>query len=70
MVIAQAKQGDLTATIYVGDDEAYYARWIEFGTQKMAAQPFFFVAYRALRKRSKSRIKRSQRKAAKKVAAS
>jgi HK97 gp10 family phage protein len=25
--------GDLTLTIYAGSDEAYYARWVEFGTQ-------------------------------------
>lgn len=69
IALATAKAGDLTATVYAGDDEAYYARWVEFGTQKMAAQPFFFVSYRALRKRSKSRIRRAGTKAAKKVAA-
>lgn len=70
MVLAQGKAGDMTATVYAGDSEAFYARWVEFGTQKMAAQPFFFVSYRALRKRAKSRIKRAATKAAKKVAAS
>lgn len=70
MVLAQGSAGELTVTVYAGDDEAFYARWVEFGQQKMAAQPFFFVSYRALRKRAKSRIKRAQTKAAKKVAAS
>lgn len=60
---------ELVATVYAGDSEAFYARWVEFGTQKMTAQPFFYPSYRALRKRSKSRIKRAITKAAKKVAA-
>lgn len=29
----------LTITIYAGDDSAYYARWVEFGTKAAAAQP-------------------------------
>lgn len=63
--------GDLTITIYAGgpDDEAFYARFIEFGTQSMKAQPFFYPAYRAMRKRAKSRITRAINKAAKKRAA-
>jgi len=68
-ILATGKTGDMTATVYAGDSDAYYARWIEFGTQKMAAHPFFFVSYRALRKRAKSRIKRAGTMAAKKVAA-
>lgn len=70
LAIGFVKSGELTVTIYCGDSDAYYARWVEFGTQKMAAQPFFFPAYRALRKRASRRIKSSARKAAKKVAAS
>lgn len=50
-------------TIYAGDSEAFYARWVEFGTQKMAAIPFFFPSYRALRKRVKGRITREMKKA-------
>jgi len=77
LAIGAIKGGDLTATIYagtrnksLGPGDAFYARWIEFGTVKMAKQPFFFVSYRALRKRAKNRIRRSQRTAAKKVAGS
>lgn len=34
MTIAQAIAAKgLTITIFAGDDEAYYARWVEFGTQ-------------------------------------
>lgn len=86
---------DLTITIYAGNDEAFYARWIEFGTAPhsvakgggtkfgkakaalgggiphpgTSAQPFFFVSYRANRKRGKSKITRAINKAAKDVAA-
>ena len=69
LALGFVKSGELTVAIYCGDSDAYYARWVEFGTQKMAAQPFFFPAYRALRKRASNRIKRSARRSAKKVAA-
>jgi HK97 gp10 family phage protein len=62
--------GDLTITVYAGNSQAFYARWQEFGTQKMQAQPFFYPAYRALRRRSKGRVTRAINKAAKKIAAS
>lgn len=64
-----ATGGDMTITVYAGDREAFYARWVEFGTVKVAAQPFFFPAYRALRKRSKSRIRRAWTRGIKKAAA-
>ncbi|SFJ54982.1 phage protein, HK97 gp10 family [Phyllobacterium sp. CL33Tsu] len=70
MVLAKANAGDLSLVVFAGSDEAYYARWLEFGTQKMQAHPYFFVSYRALRKRTKSRISRATTKAARKVAAS
>ncbi|TNB46809.1 HK97 gp10 family phage protein [Martelella lutilitoris] len=60
---------ELTITIYAGDDEAFWARWVEFGRQDMPAQPYFYVSYRAKRRRVKSRISRSLTKAAKQVAA-
>ncbi|KAA9369561.1 HK97-gp10 family putative phage morphogenesis protein [Ochrobactrum quorumnocens] len=62
-------KNDLTITIYAGGGEAFYARWIEFGTEKMKAQPFFLPSYRANRKRARARITRGITKAAKKVAA-
>ncbi|MHC3940223.1 hypothetical protein ACI0FR_01533 [Paenochrobactrum sp. BZR 201-1] len=62
--------GDLTITIYAGNSEAFYARWIEFGTQKMPKQAYFFPSYRANRKRALSRVRRSITKAAKQVASS
>lgn len=70
MALATARSGDIVATVYAGDSDAFYARWVEFGTAKMKAQPFFFVSYRALRKRAKSRIKRAHISALRKVAGS
>lgn len=69
MTLAQAGEGDFRLTIYAGNDRAFYARWVEFGTEQNTAQPFFYPSYRALRKRTKSRISRAYTKAAKKVAA-
>lgn len=75
---------DLSVRISAGNSKVRYAHMIEFGTAPhinagkfagtqhpgTAAQPFFFPAYRALRKRVKSRITRATNKAAKKVAGS
>lgn len=80
--IVESTGGDLTITIYAGNSEAFYARWIEFGTSAHAAggkfkgaqipsipaQPFFYVSFRASRKRIKSRLTRAINKAAKEVA--
>jgi HK97 gp10 family phage protein len=55
---------DLTATIFAGNRDAYYARWVEFGTVKSSPRPFFFPAYQTNRKRAASRIKRAANKAA------
>ncbi|MDX0572177.1 HK97 gp10 family phage protein [Sinorhizobium medicae] len=52
----------LKITVYATD---FKARWLEFGTVKMSAHPFFFPSYRVLRKRIKSRITREMRKAIK-----
>ncbi|MBY3268409.1 HK97 gp10 family phage protein [Rhizobium laguerreae] len=79
----QAVGGDLTITIYAGNATAFYSRFVEFGTAShtaggkfagatipaIAASPFFFVSFRANRKKVKSRITRAINKAAKEVAA-
>jgi len=79
----QSVGGDLTITIYAGNSEAFYARWVEFGTAPhvnkgkfagsqhpgTAAQPFFYVSFRANRRRVKGRVSRAITKAAKQVAA-
>lgn len=75
--------GDLTITVYAGSSDAFWARWVEFGTSAhkaggkfegatipaIPASPFFFVSYRANRRRVKGRITRAINKAAKQVAA-
>jgi HK97 gp10 family phage protein len=75
--------GDLTITVYAGNSDAFWARWVEFGTSAhkaggkfegaeipaQPARPYFFVSYRATRKKAKGRITRAINKAAKEVAA-
>lgn len=67
--------GDLTITIYAGSrdkargiDDAYYVRWVEFGTAKVSAQPFFYVSWRANRRKAKRKVSTAVRKSALKVA--
>lgn len=52
-------------TIYAGNSEAYYARWVEFGTSKATPHPYFYPSYRTLKRRVKSRITREMKKAIK-----
>lgn len=63
---AKAETG-LAVTMFAGGREAYYARFQEFGTQDMPAQPFFYPGYRLGRKRAKARLARAVRAAAKKA---
>lgn len=72
--LLKSRRGDfaykgMRITIYAGDEVAFYAHMIEFGTVKMAAHPFFYVSYRSLKKRTRNRIARATRKALKEVAA-
>lgn len=74
--------GNMRITIYAGSSEAFWARWVEFGTKPhdnngtfpgtkhpgTQAQPFFYPSYRANRRRAKSRTSRAVNKAAKKIA--
>lgn len=78
----KSKTGNLKITIYAGNSKVRYAHLVEFGsaphinggifagTQNPGAkaQPFFFVAFRALRRRTKSRITRAISKSAKQIA--
>lgn len=68
VTLGTVERGDLTLTIYAGDEDAYYIRFLEFGTLKMAAQPFFYPAFRALRRRAKTRIARQVSRGLKQVA--
>lgn len=79
MAIGQIKPrraGDEVITIYAGTrnkalgrGDAFYARFVEFGTVKMSARPFFYVSYRQHRKAVKSRVNRAMKKALKAAAA-
>lgn len=83
---------NLVITVYAGNDEAFYARWVEFGTAPHAvgsgsdlsskkgkqygqmhpgakASPFFFPAYRTLKKRIKNRHTRAVNKVSRQIAA-
>lgn len=84
-VTLAARRG-VYASVYAGDDEAYYARFVEFGTKasparaqrrnmkyrrtyvltkaysahhETPAQPFFYPAYRANKKKAKAKIARA-----------
>lgn len=79
----KSADGKLVITIYAGNNKVRYAHLVEFATKAhqnggqfpgtqhpgTQAQPFFFVSYRALRRRTKSRITRAINKSAKEVAA-
>lgn len=82
-VKAPKAKGNASISIYAGNTEAFYARWVEFGTSAheqgglfdgtmhpgTKAQPYFFPAFRANRKKAKSRVRAAVRRGAKKVAA-
>ncbi len=67
VVLAQStsKSRGLRIVVFAGGDgtDAFYARFVEFGTVNARAHPFFFPSYRSLRKRIKSRITREVKKA-------
>lgn len=58
---------NLQITIYAGGKgpgfDAFYARFHEFGTVKMRANPFFFPAYRSRRRAIRSKLTRDVKKA-------
>lgn len=71
---------DLTISIFAGNSEAFYARWVEFGTAPhingglfqgtqnpgMPAQPYFFPAWRAQRRTALRDLGKAVRKAGRK----
>lgn len=63
----QKREGrhDLSVDVVAGNKKAFYAPFVEFGTAKAPAEPFFFPPYRAMRKRIKSRTSRAVRAAVK-----
>lgn len=57
-VVSQAKKDRLRITIYAAGGDQYYGRFIEHGTKDRPAHPFFFPAWRANRRRVRSRLSR------------
>jgi HK97 gp10 family phage protein len=47
-------------------DEAFYVRFVEFGTPSSPKQPFFFPAYRLMRRKIRGMLSRAMGKAIKK----
>jgi len=64
----RAKSGNVKVSIWGGGPQAFYIRFVEFGTPLISAQPFFFPAWRALRRRFRSRVTRAASKAIKRSA--
>lgn len=66
----QVEAGGPTTTklVRAGHDAEYdYALGVEFGTQNMRARPFFWPAYRVMRKKFKGRAARAINQAVKKA---
>jgi HK97 gp10 family phage protein len=55
----RSRDGDneLSIEVVAGEGDAFYARFVEFGTVKAPARPFFFPPYRLLKKRMKTRTR-------------
>ena len=51
----------------LGGRDAFYARFQEYGTKNMPANPFFWPSIRTNRTRGRSRLSRNARKAAEKA---
>lgn len=68
-LVSSIKHQDVSAStrisqrVSAGARDAPYASWVEFGTSKSAAHPFFWPAYRLMRRRMKSRMNRAAKKA-------
>jgi len=67
--VATSEYDRIAIKIYAGGGDAFYAKFHEFGTVKMAANPFFFPVWRAERRRARNNIKRAARRGIKKAKA-
>lgn len=61
--VGRSEYATMRITIYAGDKDAFYARFHEFGTVNMPANPFFYPVWRVKRKSAKNRITRAMNKA-------
>lgn len=68
--VAAGTRSELSITIFAGGNQAFWARYVEFGTRKMRAQPFFFPAWRSNRKHVRRKVQAAMRKVARQVASS
>lgn len=59
---------ELQVRVVAGDEAAFYAPMVEYGTTKQTARPFFWPTYRLLRKRIRNRVSRAVNKAARDTA--
>jgi HK97 gp10 family phage protein len=57
--------GKDAVTVHAGDEKAFYADWVEFGTANSGKRPYFYPAYRLLRRKIKGRISRAMTKSIK-----
>lgn len=56
---------ELAVAVTAGNKDVRYAHLVEYGTQEAAAQPYFWPAFRLMRKKITGRIKRAAAKAVK-----
>lgn len=61
--VGGSEYASIRITIYAGGGDAFYARFHEFGTLNMPANPFFFPVWRARRRRVTTAISRAISKA-------
>lgn len=59
---------DYSVKVTAGNSDVRYAHLVEYGTTDAPAQPFFWPAYRILKKRLRSRVSRAVGKAARDAA--
>lgn len=74
--VGGSKYSTMRIVIYAGNEKTrvgsrnqfQLARIMEFGTQFMPAQPYFFPSWRTMKKRTRDRIKRATKQAIRKGA--
>ena len=54
---------EYAVVVTAGDTKTRYVHFVEYGTSKMTAEPFFWPAYRLLKQKLSLRIKRGASKA-------
>jgi HK97 gp10 family phage protein len=54
---------EYAVVVTAGDTKTRYVHFVEYGTSKMTAEPFFWPAYRLLKRKLSLRIKRGASKA-------